>query len=263
MALRIADLDIKNIDDLLLAFDLLGDDLDAVARQQTGIVAGMNVLEELHRRLAFDFKQLLQQQVGADLDVAHIGTMQVLQVEIDADHLVEREAEAEIGQFRHVARLDRATGGEGVLAQFEDQRTGEVAVFIEEFEKLREEGLIAQGSQRDITEDADAAVLLGQAANNLHATEQQQVIDGGDETFGIRHGQILGRHQHAAGGITQARERFVENGFALGQGDDRLKIEIDAVGDQGFADRFDQGQGLRFLMVHCRCATQGHDRSGR
>src|SRR5690606_19813450 len=95
-------------------------------------------------------QQLLDQQVGGDLDEAHVRALQVGEVQVQRLHLVDGEAEAQVGQLGHVARLDGAARVEHRLAQFEDQGVLQVAVLAQEVEELREEGLVAQRGQGDV-----------------------------------------------------------------------------------------------------------------
>ncbi len=101
---------------------------------------------------------------------------------------------------------------------------------------MREEGFVAQGFQRDIAEDAHAAVLAGQTAHDLGATEQQQVVDGGQQAFAFSDRQVVGGHQHRALGIAQPREALVKLDAPLRQADDGLEIEVDAVLAERFLD---------------------------
>ena len=100
-----------------------------------------------------------------------------------------------------------------------------------------------QAGQRDVAEDADLAVLLGQAAHDLHAAEQQQVVDGGDQAArarrrsGIRPASSPGRSRRA--GARSSRRRLVA---PLRQADDRLQVEVDAVLGQGLAHGLQQGR---------------------
>ena len=99
--------------------------------------------------------------------------MQVGEVEVQRLNLVQREAEAQVGQLGHVARLDGAARVERRLTQFEDQRLVQVAVLAEEVQELWEEGLVAQRGQGHVAEDADLAILTRQPPHDLGAAEQQ------------------------------------------------------------------------------------------
>ena len=91
------------------------------------------------------------------------------------------------GQFAHVARFDGAPLFEGRLADLEDQGAGQVAVGAEQVEELGEEALVGDAGHRDVAEDADPSVLFGQPAHDLHAAEQEEVVDGGDQPAGLGH----------------------------------------------------------------------------
>ena len=93
-----------------------------------------------------------------------------------------------------------------------------------------------------------------QAAHDLGAAEQQQVVDGGDQTLALGHRQVFGGHHHPAGAVAQAGEALVEDGAALGQGDHRLQVEVDAVLGQGVLDRAQQGA---LLLIKARFQTAG------
>ncbi|MNS70133.1 hypothetical protein D3C72_1034720 [compost metagenome] len=244
MALAHADVEFEDVDDLFLALDLLGDQFEAIAAGQGGEVGGLDVRLGWQGRGAVQVQQLLDQQVGGDLDEAHVRALQVGEVQIQRLHLVDGEAEAQVRQLGHVARLGGAARVKGGLTQFEDQGVLQVAVLAEEVEELGEEGLVAQRGQRDVAEDPDLAVLTRQATHDLGAAEQQQVVDGGQKALALGHRQVFGRHHDPVRRIAQAGEALVEDGPALGQGDDRLQIEVDAVFRQGVVDGLEQGVGL-------------------
>ena len=244
MALAHRDVEFEDVDDLALGFALLGNQLDAVAAGQAGEVCGGDVAQRRKGRGAVHIQQLFDQEIGRDLDEFHIRTLQVGEVEIQRLDLVDREAEAEIGQLGHVAGLDSAAGVEGRLAQLEDQGLVQVAVLGQEVEELREEGLVAQRGQRHVAEDADLAVLTGQTAHDLGAAEQQQVVDGRDQTFALGDRQVFGGHHHPVVGGAQTGEAFIEDGPALGQGNDRLQVEVDAVLGEGLVNGRQQDVGL-------------------
>ena len=50
----------------------------------------------------------VQEQRGGDLEELHVRARQVLQAEVEAGHLIQAEAEAEVGELAHVPRLHRA-----------------------------------------------------------------------------------------------------------------------------------------------------------
>ena len=137
--------------------------------------------------------------------------------------------------------LERPEGAIGALREFEHQRVGERAVGVHEIEELPEEGRVDQRRGADIAEQADVAALELQAARHLHAAEQQQVVDlrHQADAFGV-FDEIAGRDDVAFLGA-QARQRFVVAHLALRQRDDRLQIEIDAVGVDRLADQIDDG----------------------
>ena len=187
---------------------------------------------------------MFDQQVGGHLDEAHVRALQVGEVQIQRLHLVDGEAEAQVRQLGHVAGLGGAARIESRLTQFEDQGVLQVAVLAEEVEELGEEGFVAQRGQRYVAEDAYLAILSRQAAHDLGAAEQQQVVDGGQQALALGHRQVFGGHHDPVGRVAQAGEAFVEDGPALGQGDDRLQIEVDAVFRQGVMDGLEQGVRL-------------------
>src|SRR5690606_4031509 len=177
VALADADVEFEDVDDLALGLAFLGDQLDAVAAGQAGEVGGPDVGHARQGGAAIEVEQLFDQQVGGDLDEFDVRALQVGEVEVQRLDLVDGEAEAEVGQLGHVAGLDGAAGVEHGLAELEDQGLVEVAVLVQEVEELGEEGLVAERGQGDVAEDADLAVLTGQAADDLGAAEQQQVVD--------------------------------------------------------------------------------------
>ena len=123
---------------------------------------------------------------------------------------------------------------------------GEIAVVAQEFEKLREEFRIGQRVLRDVAEHRDVAGLLRQAAHELDAAKEQQIVDDRHEAGGCGDLDVLRRHDDAAVGRAQTRQRFVEAHLALRQADDRLKVEIDAVLFERAADELEhRGFGER------------------
>ena len=107
-------------------------------------------------------------------------------------------------------------------------------------QELGEEFLVGQGVAGNVAEDADVAALLGQAAHDLHAAEQQQIVDHAHQARLAGDLHILGRHDDLAVLVAQARQRFVIAQLALRQADDGLQIKIDAIFFQGRADGFQQ-----------------------
>jgi len=89
--------------------------------------------------------------------------------------------------------------------------------------------LSAQSLAGDVAEDADVAALLGQAAHDLHAAEQQQIVHHAHQARLAGHRDILGRHDDLAIVIAQPRQRLVIAQLALRQADHRLQIKIDAI----------------------------------
>ncbi len=210
---------------------------------------------ERDRRAAVEVQQLFDQQVGGDLDELHVRALQVVEVEVQGLDLVDREAEAEVGQLGHVAGLDRAARVEGRLAQFEDQGLVQVAVLARNSRNCGKKVSSPKRRQGDVAEDADLAVLPRQTAHDLGAAEQQQVVDGGDQALALGDGQIFGRHHHAVGRVAQAGEALVEDGPALGQGDDRLEVEVDAVLGEGVVDGLQQD--VRLLVTAAPRSCRG------
>ena len=114
----------------------------------------------------------------------------------------------------------------------------------QELQELREERLVAQARQRDVAEDANLALGLGQAAHDLHAAQKQHVVDGGDHPAGFRSGQVLCGHHHPAALIAQAGIALVIHRPPLRQIDDGLEVEVDPVLGKGFAHRVHQKRRL-------------------
>jgi hypothetical protein len=122
------------------------------------------------------------------------------------------------------------------LADLEDQRRGQVAVGAQEVVELREEVFVGEARRRDVAEDADPALLLRQPAHDLHAAEQQEVVDGGDQARRLGDRQVFRRHDHPARGVAQPRVALVIGRAPLRQADHRLQVEVDAVVGQRLAD---------------------------
>ena len=88
----------------------------------------------------------------------------------------------------------------------------------------------------DIAEQSDLAIFQQQPAQHLHAAEQHQVVDLRHQAGGF------GMARKSAGRMSvpcvgaQPGHRFVIAHLALRQRQDRLQIEIDAIGIDRFAD---------------------------
>ena len=83
-------------------------------------------------------------------------------------------------------------------------------------------------------------LLLDQAAHDLHAAEQQQIVDHAHQPGRFGDLDVLRRHDQRTVFGPEPRQRLVEAQLALRQADDRLQIEIDAVFFQAGADGFQQ-----------------------
>ncbi|MFT3809480.1 MAG: hypothetical protein QM698_06130 [Micropepsaceae bacterium] len=192
-----------------------------------------------------------QQHAGRDLHEAHAPAAHRDEVEIQRCHVIHREREAQLRQFREARLLARPHRVIGALRQLEDDLVDEVAMRPHEIDELGKELRVVQRGERDIAEDADIALAGGEAADELHRTEQQQIVDRRHQPRLFGDGQILRRHDGAPVGGAQTRQRFVEFQLALRQADDRLHMQIDAVVDQRALDdiqhfRFRRGgDGLR------------------
>jgi hypothetical protein len=66
---------------------------------------------------------------------------------------------------------------------------------------LRKEVLVRQGRGREIAKDADAPILFHQFAHDLHAAEQQYIVDRGHEPSLFGGGNEFLRHDQAPAGI--------------------------------------------------------------
>ncbi len=158
-----------------------------------------------------------------------------------------------------MARLGRPALLERRLPELEDQPASHVLVLGEEFKELREEVLIAQRGQRDVAEDGDLAILARQPPYDLHAAEQQQIVDRRHQAFRLGDAEILSGHKDLPGLVAQARKALVEDGAALRQADHRLQVEVHAVVGQGLADGGEQGDRLGIVAA----ARAGDRRLGR
>src|SRR5512137_167280 len=100
---------------------------------------------------------------------------------------------------------------------------------MHEFQELREELGIRQRVARYIAEHTDVALLLGEAAYDLHAAKKQKIVDDRHESGRRGDLDILRRHDDRAVFGAQARQGLIEAQLALRQADDRLEIKINAV----------------------------------
>ena len=155
--------------------------------------------------------------------------------------MVDREAEAEGGELLHVGAHHGGAGLELVGAQFEDHGAREVAVLGHEFEEEREQGRVFEGGRGNVAEDADAAVALGEAADDLHAAEYQEVVHRAHQVGAAGGVQEIGWQDQRAIGAAQAREALIEGDAALRQRHDRLQVQVDTAGLQRFAYVAQQG----------------------
>ena len=113
-ALAEAHVVVEQIDHHVLAFDALGDQVDAGARQQIGEVVGMDV--------ALRAGGLVEQQLGRHLQEAERAVGQLLRLHAQVGDVIHGEAEAALGQRRQAFVLDRPEGAIGALREFEHQR---------------------------------------------------------------------------------------------------------------------------------------------
>ena len=120
------------------------------------------------------------------------------------------------------------------------------------FEELREELLVRERIAGDVAEDRDLFGLHRQAADDLHAAEQEQVVHHAHQPRGGSHFHVLRRHDHRAVFGAQARQRFVIAQLALRQADDGLQVEIDAVFFQRGTDGFQKLRLAQRLQIILR-----------
>ena len=154
--------------------------------------------------------------------------------------MVHRKRETEAREIKQVFFALGARLEHGILAEFEHDVMREIAVVMHIFEELRKEFRIRQRIAGNVAEHADFAALLHETPHDLHAAEQQQIVDHRHQAHGRSHFHILRRHDEGAVFGAQARQRLVEAQLALRQAHDRLEIEVDAVFLERGADGFEQ-----------------------
>ena len=126
--------------------------------------------------------------------------------------------------------LDRPGRAQGALGELQHDRRRDGAVGLEELDQLLERGRVGQDRSREIAEQADIPVLDQQAAHDLHAAEDHEIVDPRHQAGALRRRDEVGRRQHLAGLAAQPRQRFVVADLPLRQRHDRLQVKVDAVG---------------------------------
>ena len=120
-----------------------------------------------------------------------------------------------------------------------------VAVLAHEIEECREELVVLKRRHRDIAEHADALVPLRQPPHDLHAAEQQQVVDYAQQVRPLGGRQEFRRHDDATVGAAQPGEAFVETCAALRQVHDGLQVQVDTVLAQRILHGVEDGRAIR------------------
>ena len=127
--------------------------------------------------------------------------------------------------------------GDHRTAEFEDRILRQRQIFSQERDKVVEEFLIGERMRRNIAEEPDIAVLVVPAAQLLDASEQQQIVERGDEAFPFGDRNILAGRNHVAVFTADPGIGFVKFALALRQADHRLQHQIDPVLGDAFTDQ--------------------------
>src|SRR6185437_9447569 len=101
---------------------------------------------------------LVEQQRRRQLDVADAPVGQFARLDPQIGDVVDREAEAALGEGGQMFDLDRPELAEGRLLEFEHERWRQRPIGVEEVEALRKAGGIAKRRRGDVAEYADLLV---------------------------------------------------------------------------------------------------------
>ena len=108
--------------------------------------------------------------------MAEADRLEAQEIQRQAFDMIHGERKAHGRQGGEIAFAFDAGLEHRLLAELENDLARQVAVDAHIIQELREEFLVGQCVAGNIAEDADVAVLLGQAAHDLHAAEQQQIV---------------------------------------------------------------------------------------
>jgi hypothetical protein len=153
------------------------------------------------------------------------------------------------------------------VGELQHERRGKGAIGRHEVAQLRKDIRIRQRRLRQAAEHTNVAVLEHKPAHDRDAAEDQEIVDLRHQSGAFGERDEVARVQYLTGLAAQPRRRLVVADLAVRQRDDRLEIEIEAIGLDGAADcgqrlvgragsgspTLPRGIGERRALVGCRC----------